>query len=57
LHAAELSFKHPITGVPLDFRSEWPADLREALRLASGEGSEVADRQGLGYLGFFKDNG
>lgn len=57
LHAAELSFRHPISGAQLDFRSEWPADLREALRLASGEAPEVADRQGLGYLGFFKDNG
>jgi 23S rRNA pseudouridine1911/1915/1917 synthase len=57
LHAAELAFKHPISGVQLEFRSEWPADLREALRLASGEGSEVADGQGLGYLGFFMDNG
>ena len=57
LHAAELAFRHPISGAPLRFRSEWPADLREALRLASGEGPEVADRQGLGYLGFFEDNG
>lgn len=55
LHAAELAFLHPISGEPLKFRSEWPADLREALRLASGEGPEVADRQGLGYIGFFKD--
>ena len=61
LHAAELAFRHPISGVPLRFRSEWPADLRECLFLASGggsrEGPEVADRQGLGYLGFFEDNG
>ena len=57
LHAAELAFRHPISGEPLRFRSEWPADLREALRRASGEGPEVADRQGLGYLGFFEDNG
>ena len=61
LHAAELAFRHPISGEPLRFRSEWPADLRETLRLASGtaggEGAEVADRQGLGYLGFFRDDG
>ena len=60
LHAAELSFRHPITGAPLQFRSEWPADLRETLRMASGEGAgegtEVADRQRLGYIGFFKDD-
>ena len=60
LHAAELEFRHPISGAPLRFRSEWPADLREALLLASGggsgEGTEVADRQRLGYIGFFKDD-
>ena len=59
LHAAELAFRHPISGVPLRFRSEWPADLRETLRMAAGEGpakgAEVADRQHLGYIGFFKD--
>jgi 23S rRNA pseudouridine1911/1915/1917 synthase len=57
LHAAELAFRHPISGEPLRFTSEWPSDLTKALRLAAGEGTEVADRQGLGYLGFFKDNG
>ncbi len=57
LHAAELAFKHPISGVELQFQSEWPADLREALRLASGEEAEVAGGQGLGYLGFFNANG
>jgi 23S rRNA pseudouridine1911/1915/1917 synthase len=55
LHAAALAFRHPISGEPLQFRSEWPADLREALQLASGEGPEVADGQRLGYIGFFKD--
>lgn len=61
LHAAELAFRHPISGDPLRFRSEWPADLRDSLLLASGGGSgkgaEVADRQRLGYLGFFTDDG
>jgi len=56
LHAAALAFRHPISGEPLRFRSEWPADLREALQLASGEGPEVADGQRLGYIGFFKDD-
>ena len=28
LHAAELVFKHPITGARMAFASEWPADLR-----------------------------
>lgn len=31
LHAAELEFVHPVTGVGLRFRSELPSDMREAL--------------------------
>jgi 23S rRNA pseudouridine1911/1915/1917 synthase len=61
LHAAELAFRHPVTTEPLTFRSEWPADLREALRSAAGPdlagGAEVADPLGLRYLGFFTENG
>lgn len=34
LHAQRLSFEHPVTGVPLDVRSELPADLRAALEVA-----------------------
>jgi 23S rRNA pseudouridine1911/1915/1917 synthase len=34
LHAAELSFRHPASGVELTFTSELPADLREALERA-----------------------
>jgi 23S rRNA pseudouridine1911/1915/1917 synthase len=33
LHAAELAFSHPVTGVPLRFTSELPADLRRTLDL------------------------
>ncbi|HEU4763253.1 MAG TPA: RluA family pseudouridine synthase [Gemmatimonadales bacterium] len=62
LHAAVLAFRHPVTGAPLEFRSEWPEDLRRALALAAGEGGgeptpEVADPLSLRYLGFFKENG
>jgi 23S rRNA pseudouridine1911/1915/1917 synthase len=31
LHAAELEFKHPLTGAELRFRSDPPQDFREAL--------------------------
>ena len=34
LHATRLAFEHPITGEPIDVRSELPEDLREALRQA-----------------------
>jgi 23S rRNA pseudouridine1911/1915/1917 synthase len=34
LHAARLAFDHPVTGAPLDVRSELPADLTRALTVA-----------------------
>jgi 23S rRNA pseudouridine1911/1915/1917 synthase len=37
LHAQRLSFDHPMTGEPIDVRSELPADLRAALELAARE--------------------
>jgi 23S rRNA pseudouridine1911/1915/1917 synthase len=52
LHAAWLSFRHPHTGAWLEFRSEWPADLRTALVLAAGP-ELVAQSEFLGYLRFF----
>jgi 23S rRNA pseudouridine1911/1915/1917 synthase len=37
LHAARLVFRHPVTGVEVDVRSELPADLKSALdRAAQG---------------------
>ena len=49
----ELYYEEAGSGTPLVFRSPWPADLRPALRLASGatvpEGADM-----LGYLQFFK---
>ncbi|MGE0353877.1 MAG: RluA family pseudouridine synthase [Gemmatimonadales bacterium] len=56
LHAAFLGFVHPVTGSPLEFRSEWPADLAELLRVAAGS-SAVAEPSGLLYLGFFEGHG
>jgi 23S rRNA pseudouridine1911/1915/1917 synthase len=37
LHAQRLTFDHPVTGEPIDVRSELPADLRAALELAERE--------------------
>lgn len=33
LHAHRLAFVHPITGQPIDIRTDWPGDLRRTLRL------------------------
>ena len=36
LHARRLAFRHPITGERVDVSSSLPAELEEALSLASG---------------------
>ena len=56
LHAAALAFRHPASGEPLEFHSEWPADLRPALLAAGGE-DLVARPDPLGYLVFFNRDG
>jgi 23S rRNA pseudouridine1911/1915/1917 synthase len=56
LHAAALAFRHPATGEPLDFHSEWPSDLRPALLALGGE-ELVARPEPLGYLLFFNRDG
>ncbi len=56
LHAAALAFRHPATGAPLEFRSDWPADLRAAL-LAAGGQELVARHDPLSYLVFFNRDG
>jgi 23S rRNA pseudouridine1911/1915/1917 synthase len=56
LHAAALAFRHPATGEPLEFRSDWPADLRSALLALGGE-DLVARPDPLGYLLFFNRDG
>ncbi|HVH68045.1 MAG TPA: RluA family pseudouridine synthase [Gemmatimonadales bacterium] len=53
LHAAWLAFVHPVTGVRLELRSEWPADLVPALAAAGADPSLLAQRNPLQYLGFF----
>jgi 23S rRNA pseudouridine1911/1915/1917 synthase len=56
LHAAALAFRHPVSGAPLEFHAEWPADLRAALVVAGGE-ELVADPEPLRYLRFFHRDG
>ncbi len=53
LHAAALSFAHPVSGAPLQLVSEWPADLRPALAEAAGDANLLAQVNPLQYLGFF----
>jgi 23S rRNA pseudouridine1911/1915/1917 synthase len=53
LHAAALSFAHPVTGVPIMLMSEWPADLRPALAEAADDANLLAQVKPLQYLGFF----
>ena len=53
LHAAELIFRHPISGARMVFASEWPDDLGPALRLAAGAELQVDPAPRLTYFGFF----
>jgi 23S rRNA pseudouridine1911/1915/1917 synthase len=57
LHAAWLQFRHPVTGQPLDFRAEWPADLAALLEQAAGTRDAVAPAPALRYLRFFEGHG
>jgi 23S rRNA pseudouridine1911/1915/1917 synthase len=56
LHAAALAFRHPVSGAPLEFHSEWPEDLWPALVAAGGE-ELVARAEPLRYLRFFNRDG
>jgi 23S rRNA pseudouridine1911/1915/1917 synthase len=56
LHAAALAFRHPVSGAPLEFNSEWPDDLRAAMAVAGGE-ELVARSEPLRYLRFFNRDG
>ena len=53
LHAAWLVLAHPLSGLPLDLRSEWPADLVPALATGLGDANLLAVAKPLEYLGFF----
>jgi 23S rRNA pseudouridine1911/1915/1917 synthase len=54
LHAAHLAFAHPRTREWVEFRSEWPGDVRQALTLAARDPALLAHPSPLAYLGFFK---
>lgn len=56
LHAAALAFRHPVSGAPLAFQSEWPADLHATLAAAAGP-TLVAGPTPLRYLLFFDRDG
>jgi len=56
LHAAALTLAHPVTGVQLALRSEWPADLRPALAAAAADPTLLAERNPLQYLRFFQSD-
>lgn len=56
LHAAQLAFRHPVSGEALRFRAEWPDDLRNALSIAAGW-DRVAPADPLSYLQFFNEDG
>jgi 23S rRNA pseudouridine1911/1915/1917 synthase len=57
LHAAWLAFRHPITGKPVEFQAEWPADLAPLLVNAAGPRDAVAPTGALAYLRFFEAHG
>lgn len=54
LHAAELLFRHPITGARMVFASEWPADLGPALQLAAETELQVDPAPRLTYFDFYR---
>ena len=56
LHAAALAFRHPVSGAPVEFASEWPSDLSPALVAAGGQ-ELVARPDPLRYLRFFNRDG
>jgi 23S rRNA pseudouridine1911/1915/1917 synthase len=56
LHASALAFRHPVSGAPVEFASEWPPDLKPALVAASGQ-ELVARSDPLRYLRFFNRDG
>ena len=56
LHAAALSFVHPVTNVPIALTSEWPDDVRPALAEAAADANLLAQVKPLQYLGFFESD-
>ncbi|MGQ0766272.1 MAG: RluA family pseudouridine synthase [Gemmatimonadota bacterium] len=53
LHAAWLTFNHPVTGEELDFRAPLPPELRQVLGAVSGDPAMNGNIRVLDDLGFF----
>jgi 23S rRNA pseudouridine1911/1915/1917 synthase len=53
LHAASLTFTHPVSGERVRLESEWPVDLRPALAEAAQDAQLLAQPNPLQYLRFF----
>ena len=57
LHAALLAFRHPSSGVPLELRSAWPADLWPLLQAAGAGDLTMPREEVLDAIGFFGSDG
>jgi 23S rRNA pseudouridine1911/1915/1917 synthase len=57
LHAAWLRFRHPVTDVVCDVRSELPADLRATLARAAKDPGVSELTEPLAHFGFFGGHG
>jgi len=54
LHAAALSFAHPVSGARMAFQSEWPEDLLACVQILQPVADQVDPTHYLTYFGFFK---
>jgi 23S rRNA pseudouridine1911/1915/1917 synthase len=54
LHAAWLSFRHPVSGAPIELRSPLPADLRRSLATVAAEPALADDPDPLDRFGFYR---
>ncbi|HEU4565287.1 MAG TPA: RluA family pseudouridine synthase [Gemmatimonadaceae bacterium] len=54
LHAAWLSFRHPVTGAPLELRSPLPGDLKRSLATVAGDASLADDPDPLDRFDFYR---
>lgn len=55
LHAAWLSFTHPVTGAAMDFRAPLPEDLDRSVRLIAKEAGDDWSGDSLEHFGFFEE--
>lgn len=57
LHAAWLSFRHPVSGTLVELRSPLPEDLRTAVAAAAGPDVDLGGLDPLEYFGFYRVDG